>query len=112
MLRIAAVYAQAATIVITWPVWQVRHYSATANFPETPNLPAFPLPQIDMGWLLLCSLVVVLFYPRRGVILHGALLLVAILLDQMRMQPECISLWVLMLGSLDSAGPRFLRTVI
>ncbi|HEV2972321.1 MAG TPA: hypothetical protein VGY55_20265 [Pirellulales bacterium] len=108
MLRFSAVAAQAATIWITWPLWTVRHYNPAQASPVSPMLPAFPLPQFDVLPWLLGSLVVVLFAPRWGVVLHGAILFWAILLDQIRMQPECISLWVLMLGSLNSPGVKLL----
>ena len=108
ILRTAAVAAQAATIWITWPLWQVRHYSPDQLVPQTPNLPALPLPQMDVAPWLLGTLVLVLFVPRWGVLLHGIALVWAILLDQIRMQPECISLWVLMLGSLNSPGCKLL----
>ena len=112
ILRISAVYAQAATIAITWPLWQVRHYVATADWPELPNLPALPLPQFDVGLLLFGSLLLVLIVPRWGVAVHGAMLLAAILLDQMRMQPECVSLFLLMLGTLDSPSLKMVARAI
>jgi hypothetical protein len=108
ILRTVAVAAQAATIWITWPLWQVRHYSPHQLLPQIPNLPALPLPQVDVALWLLGSLVLVLVVPRWGVLLHGVVLVWAILLDQIRMQPECISLWVLMLGSLNSPGCKLL----
>ena len=108
ILRMAAVAAQASTIWITWPLWQVRHYNSAQLWPQTPNLPALPLPQFDVAPWLIGSLVLVLFVPRWGVLLHGTALVWAILLDQIRMQPECISLWLLMLGSLESSGCKLL----
>jgi hypothetical protein len=107
-LRTTAVAAQAATILITWPLWQVRHYSPHQLMPETPNLPALPLPQFGVAPWLLGSLVLVLFVPRWGVLLHGVALVWAILLDQIRMQPECVSLWLLMLGSLNAPACKLL----
>jgi hypothetical protein len=108
ILRTAAVAAQAATIWITWPLWQVRHYSPHQLIPETPNLPALPLPQFGVAPWLLGSLVLVLFVPRWGVLVHGVALIWAILLDQIRMQPECVSLWLLMLGSLNAPACKLL----
>jgi hypothetical protein len=108
ILRTAAVAAQAATIWITWPLWQVRHYVADQLVPQTPNLPAFSLPQVDVAPWLVGTLVLVMLVPRWGVLLHGIALVWAILLDQIRMQPECISLWVLMLGSLHSPSCKLL----
>jgi hypothetical protein len=91
---------QAATIVYTWPLWQVRT--------DPPLLPALPLPQIDFGWLLLASLAVVLAAPRAGLAIHFALLGAAMLLDQWRVQPEFVSMGLLMLGTLDSPTAQFI----
>jgi len=95
-LRWLIVAAQAVTIVITWPLWQVRQWP--------PNLPAVDVPQIGVGWVLLASLAVVLVWPMAGVVLHGALLAAAMLMDQMRIQPEFISLAILLWGTLPLAG--------
>jgi hypothetical protein len=108
VLRASAVAAQAVTIVITWPLWLARSYDPALAAQQQPMLPALPLPQFDVGLWLLASLVVVLLAPRWGVLLHGLLLVWAILLDQMRMQPECISLLVLMAGTLSSPSLKLL----
>ena len=76
-----------------------------------PMLPAFGLPiegppQFNVLPLLLASLVLVLFYPRVGTALHIVTLVVAMLLDQTRMQPWCVSFARLMVGSLDSPGAK------
>jgi hypothetical protein len=52
--------------------------------------------------LPLAALVAVRF-PQPGAVAHAALLFVAILGDQIRLQPECVSLTILLLGS---AFPR------
>lgn len=83
---------QAATILLTWPVWQVH------RFP--PMLPALPLPQISSGVILLITLVGILFRPLTGLSLHTAVVLYSILVDQTRLQPEIVSLVILMWGSL------------
>src|SRR5207302_2035594 len=85
ILRGSAVAAQAVTIFITWPLWLARTYDSALAAQQQPMLPALPLPQFDVGPWLLASLVVVLLAPRWGVLLHGLLLIWAILLDQMRM---------------------------
>jgi len=89
--RIVLVVAQAATIVLTWKVWQVR------DLP--PLLPLAPVPQIDMGGALVASLAVVLALPRVGLPLHTGLLAWAIVADQCRLQPHVISLAWLMWGT-------------
>ncbi|HEY5312401.1 MAG TPA: hypothetical protein VIK18_07765 [Pirellulales bacterium] len=100
LFRLLVVAAQAATVCITWPLWQVRE--------APPLLPAVNLPQVDTGWLLLGSLAVVLIAPRVGVALHAAVLLGAIALDQTRLQPELISMCFLLLATLPAAGAKLL----
>lgn len=92
--RVLVVIAQGATIFITWPLWQARH--------TPPMLPALPFPEISTGPLLIFSLICVLVKPRIGVYLHWATLLIAMVMDQTRIQPEFICLAVLMYGTLDS----------
>jgi uncharacterized membrane protein YphA (DoxX/SURF4 family) len=107
-LRFIVVAAQATTILITAPLWLVRHYP-----PQSPLLPAFGLsadgwPQFNVLPWLLGSLVLVLVLPRIGIVLHCLLLAAAMVLDQTRIQPECVSLAVLMIGSLESPGAMFI----
>jgi hypothetical protein len=90
--RWLVVGCQAATILITWSLWQVHR--------SPPMLPALSLPAIPLGVLLLCSLALVLVVPLPGAILHTALLVYAMLIDQTRMQPEVISLAFLLWGTL------------
>lgn len=91
-LRWLLVAAQGATIVLTWPLWQVRE--------RPPLLPAVALPPVDMGPWLLGSLVVVLITPRIGIALHAAFLLLAMAMDQSRMQPQIVSHTILLCGTL------------
>ena len=100
LLRIVIVAAQAASIAISWRLWQVRV--------DLPLLPVIDGPAIDMLWPLLGSLVVVLFAPRVGIALHAVTLLVAILLDQTRLQPEFLSLALLLLATLPSPTAKLL----
>jgi hypothetical protein len=93
--RCILVGCQASTVLITWPLWQRRN--------SPPLLPALGLFQFDVGLVLLGSLGLVLVAPRLGVVTHAVALGVAMLLDQSRMQPECVSLALLMVGTLDSA---------
>lgn len=96
--RIALVWCQAATILITWPLWQVHR--------SPPMLPLFALPPLDLALSLLFSLVLVLLWPARGMVIHTALIAYAVLADQTRLQPEVISLVILLLGSLPYAGSK------
>jgi uncharacterized membrane protein YphA (DoxX/SURF4 family) len=96
-LRYLLLLCQAASVVVTWPLWQARGMSM-------PNLPIFEshLPtwlNIDCGWLLLGSLLLVLVRPLWGMIVHSLVLLGAIALDQMRIQPEFVSLAILLWGT-------------
>jgi hypothetical protein len=100
LYRWLVVAAQAAAVGITWPLWQVRQ--------DPPLLAVADLPQFDTGWLMLASLAVVLLAPRWGVALHAAVLIVAILLDQTRLQPEFVFTWFLLLGTLSAAEAKLL----
>jgi uncharacterized membrane protein YphA (DoxX/SURF4 family) len=108
LLRYLAVTALAISYIVTWPLWQVR--SALSQLP--PNLPEFDfLPQLDVGPLMLATLAIVLWRPWLGITIHTVALLAAIGLDQMRIQPEFISLVILLWGSLASrTGVLLCRT--
>lgn len=90
---ILTVIAQSATFLITWDVWQVRDLSSAI-----PNLPWLPyLPQFDFGFLLIGSLGLLLISPKHfGLLVHLVILLIAISTDQLRCQPQVISVAVLM----------------
>jgi hypothetical protein len=88
---------QAATILATWRLWQIRQ--------SPPMLPALPLPEINLGVILLITLAGVFFRPRAALTIHTAAMIYAILIDQTRLQPELVSLLVLMWGSLWSRSP-------
>ncbi len=64
-------------------------------------LPALPLPQLDLGLLLLASLAVIAVAPRAGLVMHAVLVVVAMCLDQMRMQPPIISQILLLWSTLS-----------
>ena len=87
---VICVVAQLATVLITWPLWEIR---------QSPiNLPWIAaIPQRPYGILMVASLVGVLLSPRRyGLAIHLAILLVAILSDQTRCQPQV--LWIVVLS--------------
>ncbi|HLU10856.1 MAG TPA: MauE/DoxX family redox-associated membrane protein [Oceanobacillus sp.] len=89
-----------ATIWVTWSLWQVRE--------SPPMLPALPLPRVDMGVILLIALAVVLVKPLIGTTLFSLTLLYAILIDQTRLQPEFVSLALVLWGTLPYTNARFI----
>ena len=94
LLRWVLVACQLVTVIMTASLWQSR------DFP--PNLPVAwnPFPQFDLFWPIVASLVLALVVPRWGVIAHVVLLLVAIMQDQIRIQPQVVSCAILLLGTL------------
>ena len=101
LLRLVLVIAQGAMIAVTWPLWQART--------DVPNLPFIGgLPQTGVVWALLATLVLAVARPRQGIVAHVVVLAYALLADQMRLQPEWISLAVLLVAT----GPwRYARTL-
>ena len=91
MFRWIAVFGQGATVAITWGLWNGR------AFP--PRLPAIDLPSVDLAAPLLVSLLLVVAIPRVGLVAHTALLAYAMLIDQTRLQPEIVSLALLLWGT-------------
>jgi uncharacterized membrane protein YphA (DoxX/SURF4 family) len=76
------------TVIITWPVWNVRD--------EPVNLPLWTLPEVSFGWPVAISLLAALVWPRYGLAVHATVVGAACLWDQYRLQPQFISLLVLM----------------
>ncbi len=101
-MLILAILCQLATVVITWPLWQIRH--APVNLPISPTLPA-----ISFGWGIVASLGLATIWPRIGVVIHAVVLLVACLFDQYRLEPQFIGLAILMLGCADAQWMRICR---
>ena len=77
----------------TWTLWQVR--------PDgIPNLPALgSLHSLRMAPVLLGACALALAAPRVGTAAHAVALLIAVLGDQVRLQPEFISLTLLALAA-------------
>jgi len=92
---------QAATIGMTLPLWTVRI--------DPPNLPTFPVPAIDFVWPLFLSLVLTIFLPRPGLVLHWGLLILAGVFDQYRLQPQFFAIAVLMSGCVWPSWHTFVR---
>lgn len=92
---IAAV-CQAATLLVTWPLWQARD--------APPNLPSVPaVEDVSWGLPLLVLAVLAVRWPRWAGSAFLAVYTVAVLGDQARIQPEVISLGLLM--SVPAFGP-------
>ena len=103
MLLLVSVFAQAVSLVITWPLWNVRT--------EVPHLPVFDigLPQVPFGWLLILTLALIPVRPRLGIWLHFGVMFIACLFDQMRTQPQFLATWILMLAVLDDSWKNYVR---
>ena len=94
------VLAQLATIILTWDLWKQRI--------TPPLLPVFDsLPQTSVGPLLLIVLSVSLFTTRLGTISYLLVLIYAFLTDQTRLQPEFVSM-ALLLISVEFEFARFI----
>lgn len=97
-VRLLSITALVATYLLTWDLWQPR------DVPAPPNLPVLSfLSGIGFAVVLPLAALVAVKFPRVGAVSHAVLLLVAMLGDQIRLQPECVSLTILLLGS---AFPR------
>ncbi len=96
LLRHVVAAAQATTILTTWPLWQLRT--------SPPHLPWFDVPQVPFGALLLGSLALAMWRPLAGVLLHSVLLALAIVCDQLREQPQVLSLALLLAATLPVRG--------
>jgi hypothetical protein len=96
--RLVVVCALVLTVVMTWPLWSWR--SSPPLFPLAP-LPAFPL-----GTALIVGSVGALRSPRTGAIVVTVVMAYGMAVDQTRMQPEFISLPLLLWGSLPGAASR------
>ena len=93
MLSLCAI-AQLATVLISWPAWQVRSV-LTESMPNLPWIPGTP--QFPMGLILSASLGLVLLRPRSwGVCIHFVALGLAMAMDQIRFQPQLFSVAFLM----------------
>lgn len=104
LFLVLAVISQAATIVITWDLWQARGPDASIV-----NLPWFATPpQFDYRWLLLMTLGFTLISPKYfGFISHLLVLSVAIATDQLRCQPQVLSVVVLMAACIFPTARKF-----
>ena len=104
VLRFAVVGAQGLTILVTWDLWGRRDY------PPLLPVSGLPVPQVSVGPVLLLTLGLVFYRPGLGGALHLLVLLYAFMADQTRLQPEVISLALLLVAATGWApGPLVAR---
>lgn len=101
-MLIVAMIAQLVTVGITWPLWNLRDAGV-------PNLPLFPLLEIDFGILVVASTGLVLLFPKWGIWVSGFVLLLATNADQVRAQPQILGNWLLMWAAISPNGMQFVR---
>jgi uncharacterized membrane protein YphA (DoxX/SURF4 family) len=113
-LVVLCVLSQLITVVMSWPLWQVRPLNTwnqlirntaigtvTSNvntLPPAPLMPLFDLPQVPFEWLMVGTLGLVLIRPCWGVPLHTAVLLISFVFDQYRTQPQFLANVALLWG--------------
>lgn len=96
VVRVVSAMALAVSYLLTWNLWQSR--------PHPPNLALISsFSSINFGIALLAAALMTIAFPRSGAAVHSTVLLAAILGDQVRLQPEFISLGILLACS---AWPR------
>jgi hypothetical protein len=80
-----------ASYLVTWRLWSVRT--------DPPNLPAIAfLRTFEYGVPLLITAALAMARPRIGAVAHAAVLALAMLGDQLRLQPEFVSLALLLVA--------------
>jgi hypothetical protein len=89
--RAVVVAALVVTVLITWPLWNVRS--------QPPLLPALPMPAIAFGSPLIVAAIGALFVPIPGAILVTLLTVAGMAADQTRMQPEFMAFPILLWGA-------------
>lgn len=95
--RIACALALVATYVVTWDLWHDRSAPPLVPLVDVAS-------ELPFGIGLVGAALVAIRFPRAGASVHAALLLVALLGDQLRIQPEVASLALLLLAL--GFGPR------
>ena len=99
-LRGIVLAALAATVVATWNLWQAR----TAP----PLVPWLDLAAPSFGWLLLGAMLAAMWRPRTGTALLVVLFAWACLVDQTRLQPQVVSLCLLLAATTSSRDLQLL----
>jgi hypothetical protein len=81
--RTLTVAAAIATVLLSWPAWQVH----TAP----PPLPLLALPAVSTGAALIAALLLALAAPAAGLAAYTVVFVYAVLTDQTRLQPEFVT---------------------
>ena len=104
VLRAVLVACQAILTLTAWDLWGDHR-----PVPHVPLVGALDLGgSIPWGVLILASLALVVVRPREGLVAHVAVLAAAMLTDQLRLQPQWISLALLLVAT----GPWRLSRVL
>jgi hypothetical protein len=92
----------AATILLTWPLWQTRE--------APPMIPLLPLPSVGTAVPILASLALAAAFPALGLGAYALVLTYAVAADATRLQPALVSFGLLMTARLPGrAGPAIAR---
>ena len=100
MYRVLIACGLAATVALTWPLWQTRE--------SPPMLPLLPIWQIDMGWPLVFACAALAISPTAGFALCWAMFAWAIASDQTRLQPQIPSMLLLSFSTMGSKGSELI----
>jgi hypothetical protein len=90
LLVLAAASGLLASYAVTWTLWRPRL--------DPPNLAVVGAPRWAYGTLLVVTAAASMLLPRVGAVAHALVLAVAVLADQIRLQPEFVSLAILLLA--------------
>jgi len=91
VVRAVVALCQIVATLYTWNLWQARE--------DPPNLPAVGgLAGVSFGVLMVVSAALAIVMPRAGAATHAVVLLFAMFGDQFRIQPEFVSLAVVLLA--------------
>lgn len=85
VLRAVLAFVQAAIVCTTGSLWSARGLHANPPVAEA-------LPSVPVGGLVLACCVLVVVRPPVGIVANAVVLALAIALDQLRLQPEVVSI--------------------
>jgi uncharacterized membrane protein YphA (DoxX/SURF4 family) len=97
LYRLLVVTCWLLTLHTTWGLWQVHS--------SPPMLPALSLPRLDVGIVLVATLLIAVVFPKPGAIMNTVVLVYAVVIDQTRLQPEVLGLNLLLWGTVPGKTP-------